>query len=193
MGINRTSVARKWHNAVLSVIGGHGAVLSIHLRATLVNEVILGFVLVLMALLVMSLAAIARMPRSSSQAAEQPEDETPDMLAQFMPGVSPSTFPPVSPATFPTGSPWQPSDAGLGQRSYAEAAYRLWPGRPGAPPPPGAPGRLGEAGEARAPDPGAAPWQQPARPQQVRGGPPWGPAPRPESEPPSWAQPPGRP
>src|SRR5207244_1596065 len=90
-------------------------------------------------------------------------------------------------------SPWQPTEAVPGPRSYAEAAYRLWPGRPGAPPPPGAPGRFGEAGEALTSDHGSAPWQQPVRPPSARGGPPWGPAPKPESEPPSWAQPPGRP
>src|SRR6266571_6370741 len=185
MGINRTFVARKWHNAVLSVIGRHGALLSFHLRATLLNEVILGFLLALIALLAMSLAAIARMPRSSVEAAEQPADEPADVMPQFMSAASPTGL--------PMASPWQPTEAVPGQRSYAEAAYRLWPGRPGAPPPPGAPARFGEAGEALTSDHGSAPWQQPVRPPSARGGPPWGPAPKPESEPPSWAQPPGRP
>jgi len=143
------------------------------LGETLLNDVIVFFVLFLIVLLAMSLIAVIRMPPSPARVPEQNVDETTGVLPQF--------------ASAP--SPWPPAEPAPGQRSYAEAAYRLWSAQSTPPQPAG-----GAASHLRQPvDPsrsaGPAPREETAHPPRVTG-PPWGPAPKPEGEPPSWARPP---
>lgn len=147
------------------------------LGETLVNDGVICFVFFLAALLVISLIAIIRMPQLPARMPEQA-----------------SEAPAVSPQFVSAASPFPPAELPPGQRSYAEAAYRLWPTRPMPPPAvAGAANHLGQTGDPPRFFPGQPPWDDAVRPPDVPGGPPWGPAPKPESEPPSWARPPASP
>ena len=144
------------------------------LRSTVVDEGVRGFVVFLGVLLALSLIAVARMPRSPARLPDANADEAADVLPYLT----------SAPASWPAG-PLQtgpPDEFAGGQGGYyPETASRLPARSSGSRAPSG--GRYGETDD---PGPGNTPmpWHGTIRPPAVPGSPPWGPAPKPEGEPP---------
>ncbi len=130
------------------------------LRATLLNDGIRIFLALLVLLLALSLFAVLRLPAAPAGPAEQDADEPPGSLPPAM--SSPSTGLPRRFAAAPPGEP-------AADRATPPARVQGYPPDPGY--------------RAR-PATGQAPGQGTVRPPQVLAGPPWGPAPKPEGEPP---------
>jgi hypothetical protein len=156
--------------------GGHG------LRAGVQRNALPIFLWLLVVLLALSLIAVARMPATPPRPPGQEPDQNTDELPQIV-----SNYSSWPPAVVRGGPPVGPPPVGppAGQRRYADGPPRMLPSRP-VPARPSLPagGRMAHTGDAYEPVLDPVPWQGTIRPPNVPGGPPWGPAPKPEGEPP---------
>jgi Subtilase family len=155
--------------AVPAAPGGQGV------RAIVRHNGLRIFLGLLVALLALSLIAVARMPAPPPRLPSQEPDQNTGELPQIA-----SPYAPWPPAVLRGGPP---GELPAGQRRYAEGPSRMLPARPvSARRPAGAsPARTGDA---HGPVLDPIPWQGTIRPPNVPGGPPWAPAPKPEGEPP---------
>ena len=170
-------------NGLLLAGAGLTAAITPELRARVLNDSLVGFLVFLALMLAMSLITIIRIkPPERPSAADEPAEAPAPMPIYRAPGLPapesmqrrvPPTSLPVRPVTRPLVGQRPVGQPPVGQRRVGQRPVGPQPGYAARHAPRDVPGQGAAAGQGAAPGQGAA-----ARPR-VSGGPPWGPAPRP--------------